>query len=657
MMRSSNTERSWTASYVLVLLLVALAAITIKIVYLNTAESGYNAEELPLSPMTLVSGNDAVSNVASTRLYGTANITTAASLKLFGFSVFALKAPNMLFFLLSLVFLYLFSRRYFSRVGKWAEWYALMPSALLCLGPPVIQIWGMKNRGGFIESIFALTLCLWICASARDGLLSSIQKLMLAIIIGLATWSQPIALLWGVIIIVYIIASDLLADPRSLPKDALLVGFGLTVGLLPLIALNFMFRFNTLRVIEGGEVPGGIDLGNLGRLQQMITDGIPRLLGLKEQWNPDWIIPTPLAYVLYGLFLLPVAIAVGRNLGEALRSRRFTLGLVLVAVSTAVILANVFSSWGNFQSEPRRLLLLYIPLAVLIACGLSRTPRLAVAYLALWIGFNAWSNYTYISKHLDGFSHRVYRPLDSVATFLQENGVNGIYSDVWTGGRVTFASDGTIPWFRSKYVATSYGFVGDDELSRKEAMVFNAHTPGGSDGRRMFSRDIRRAGIHCSERTMGGISMYFGCDREFEFEDLRAAAGVAAVPGQVLIDLNAADSMMATQVGTRNGEAIRAGGEGGFLVYGPYLPLPAGQYSLLVKGTSSDPFILDLAADQGRVVLVREEFRRGEDPSASVLATLEFRLDRAVEDFEVRVRVADAADTQVRGYAVTYLQP
>jgi hypothetical protein len=206
------TNLKGTAIPLAMLLLVAIFA---KLVYLKTAESAYNIEEVPLTAVTLVGDSNALVDLSTTRLYGTAPITSAISLKLLGFNVLGLKFPNIVFALAAFVLLALLCRRIFQNAYG-AYW--LLPSALLVLGPPVIQMWGMKNRGGFVEIIFALVLCLWICASPpKDGVLSSCRKFIIAIVIGLATWSQPLAILWGVVVIGYVIWQDAAHSIRSVP--------------------------------------------------------------------------------------------------------------------------------------------------------------------------------------------------------------------------------------------------------------------------------------------------------------------------------------------------------------------------------------------------------------------------------------------------------
>lgn len=635
---------------VLIAALLVLAGLAFKFIYLETAESSYNIEELPLSALTLAGDNRAQANIASTRLYGTAYITTAMSLETFGFTPLGLKFPNIVLFFLSLVFLSLFSRR-LTDLGKQSVW--LLPAALLVMGPPVIQIWGMKNRGGFIETTCALTICLWICARPVKGPMPSLDKLILGIIIGLAIWSQPISLVWGVVITGYVLWQDTSFSVKALPRSLVLMAAGIFIGLLPLINLNYLFNFNTFKVLGQGEAVGGVDLGRMGRFHEMLVAGFPRLLGLKEQWSNDWVLWAPAARILYLLFLLPCIWASVKIVLDFLRTRKIGPEMLVLVVAAAVIGANIVSSWGNFQGEPRRLLLLYLPFAVLTTLGLVWTRRFLVPFLLLWCTFNIWVNYVYIGKHRDGFSQPAYQRLDEVAQYLDIHKIQGVYTDVWIGGRVTFASGGKIPWYPSHYQPTQHGYVGDDVLNTDEAMLFNLDTPIGSNGRNMFMADVQDAGVVCKESAMKRIAIIH-CNRRLVLSALPLDAALnrhrPKKPGDVVLALEVGDSAVATQVGIKRNGALISSGRAGFLMYGPYKQVPAGSYLIEVAGTSNTPFALDVVAEQGVLVLRQVEKSAGEDAVAKRLARLEVDIEKPVSDLEIRISVPADSDARIEGY-------
>ncbi|WP_081974934.1 glycosyltransferase family 39 protein [Novilysobacter arseniciresistens] len=508
-MASLNSRRT-----VLSIVALVLVALVWKVIYLKTAESTYNTEELPLAPITLVAGSDVLTDIAATRLYGTSAITSAASFELFGFTPLGVKFPNIVFFLTTIILLCLLCKRLLSEDNRYL-W--MMPGVLLVVGPPVIQIWGMKNRGGFIEGIFALVLCLWLCSRTPEGRpLSDLHKLIIALVIGVATWSQPLSLVWGIVLVGYILWQDAAYSIRNVPKSSVIVLMGLLIGAMPLVYLNFIFGFNTFQVLSHGEVPGGVDLGKAGRLREILVGGVPRLLGLKRQWQDDWVLSPPVAWCLYFIFVFPAIRAAVRAVINFLTNRRVGLDLALVGVALAVVAANVISTWGNFQEEPRRLLLLYVPLVVLTMQGLRGSRIFLPVYLLIWVAFNLFSNYTYIRDHANGFSSGLYRPLDGLAEKLADNGITGVYADVWVGPRLTFASKGTIPWYRSQYVPTAYGYVGDQILTANEAMLFNMQSKAELDARSKFFADAASLGANCAEIVFDNFSIVHHCDAEID---------------------------------------------------------------------------------------------------------------------------------------------
>lgn len=645
----STFQHSRLRRDVTIAVLLLLAALAFKVIYLKTAESSYNIEELPLSALTLAGDVRAQANIASTRLYGTAPITTAISLKVFGFTPLGLKFPNIVTFLLSVVFLSLFARRLPALRDANLWW---LPALLLVIGPPVLQIWGMKNRGGFIETILALSICLWICARRQEEPLPSLDKFILAIVIGLATWSQPIALVWGVVIMAFVFWQDARFDPRALPKTLLWLIAGLVIGLMPLFNLNFLFNFNTFTVLNHGESPDGVDLGVLGRIRETIVFGFPRLLGLKEQWQTEWVLWAPAARALYLLFLLPLAWAVVGILRDFFRSRRFGLEMVVLCVAALVLAANFISSWGNFQAEPRRLLLLYVPYALLTALGLVRARRFLWPFLVLWCAFNLWSNYTYISKYRDGFTRSPYLPLNAVADYLKAKKIRAIYTDVWTGGRVTFASQGNVVWYPSNYEPTPHGYLGDSVLNSDEAMVFNLDGAGGVAARDAFWVDARSMQLPCMERTFRKVVVVH-CAARIDLLELPIKAASRRIkPGDVLLDVNAIDKEMLTLVGVKRDDVLAASGKPGFLSFGPYKALPVGRYVLEVEGSASTPFDIDVAMEGGTRVLSKASLKGAEDPAKQRLVTLPFEATKAASDVEVRIVVPANSDVQVRKYRI-----
>ena len=107
------------------------------------------------------------------------------------------------------------------------------------------------------------------------------------------------------------------------------------------------------------------------------------------------------------------------------------------------------------------------------------------------------------------------------------------------------------------------------------------------------------------------------------------------------------DERLATSVGRRDGIAMCSTGQNGFLLYGPYLPLPAGRYVARVQGCAEDAagLWMDVCADKGSRVLARFEW--SDSSLSSDMAVLPFTLAEPAEDLEVRVWVTAAANVRI----------
>lgn len=125
-------------------------------------------------------------------------------------------------------------------------------------------------------------------------------------------------------------------------------------------------------------------------------------------------------------------------------------------------------------------------------------------------------------------------------------------------------------------------------------------------------------------------------------------------PGEVALEFSAVDREIKTLVGMKEGRALIAGGQPGFVMYGPYRPLAAGKYSIVVLGSARTPFNLDMSANQGKQVIYRAAYPMAQEPMSGTLARFEFELPESVGDLEVRISVPEASDIRIEGYRILY---
>lgn len=115
------------------------------------------------------------------------------------------------------------------------------------------------------------------------------------------------------------------------------------------------------------------------------------------------------------------------------------------------------------------------------------------------------------------------------------------------------------------------------------------------------------------------------------------------------------DSRLNTQVGKREGLYMASTGQSGYLIFGPYISLNAGQYQVTMLGTSGENGLggahIDVAVNKGSLVLA--EAVLSEPDKNNCLATLLISLDTACTDFEIRVWVSANTELYVHMLEIT----
>ena len=106
-----------------------------------------------------------------------------------------------------------------------------------------------------------------------------------------------------------------------------------------------------------------------------------------------------------------------------------------------------------------------------------------------------------------------------------------------------------------------------------------------------------------------------------------------------------------TAAGAKGDGAISASGSAGVLMYGPYVPLAAGRYSLLLSGSGKTPFSVDVVTDAGAKTSAKTDFAGAESADGS-LAKLDFELAEPTAAIEFRITVPEGGDTKVLSYKV-----
>ena len=106
-------------------------------------------------------------------------------------------------------------------------------------------------------------------------------------------------------------------------------------------------------------------------------------------------------------------------------------------------------------------------------------------------------------------------------------------------------------------------------------------------------------------------------------------------------------------VGKAQADSIVATGQAGFLVFGPYVPVGVGKYTLSMYADFTGPTlelgIFDIIANGGKLTYAKQVMIN-QAPSKEPLLTVEFEVDKPVKDMEFRIQIY----SQIKGQFTHY---
>ena len=120
--------------------------------------------------------------------------------------------------------------------------------------------------------------------------------------------------------------------------------------------------------------------------------------------------------------------------------------------------------------------------------------------------------------------------------------------------------------------------------------------------------------------------------------------------------LGSNDKLHTQQAGVRDGGVIKASGQPGFLVYGPYVPLEPGVYRLVAKGSLSGPSkalgVIDVTAEAGNRILASKPIVSGQSAVGDIVS-LAFEVTQPITDAEFRINVTAQSTGSFTAYELT----
>jgi glycosyltransferase involved in cell wall biosynthesis len=117
--------------------------------------------------------------------------------------------------------------------------------------------------------------------------------------------------------------------------------------------------------------------------------------------------------------------------------------------------------------------------------------------------------------------------------------------------------------------------------------------------------------------------------------------------------------LLRTEIGRIDGNALHSGRAEGMLVFGPYLALPPGRYSMRASGSAkklgASKAFIDVVTRGGSHLLVKAAIDARAEPG--LLADLRFDLDTACRDLEIRMFVDSGLDCTIDRLELTRARP
>lgn len=155
-------------------------------------------------------------------------------------------------------------------------------------------------------------------------------------------------------------------------------------------------------------------------------------------------------------------------------------------------------------------------------------------------------------------------------------------------------------------------------------------------------------------------SMLAACGQGNQNQASNAPAPASTAPGTDILAVDVTSPAIGHLVGDKQpGKGLVSNGQAGYLMFGQYFDLPAGDYRVTVHGTMQAPAgsaaTFDVAYQGATHIILKKQVTTEEDAVKSVVTTLQFKLPQATKGIEVRALVPADAQMTLTGYTVTHL--
>ncbi len=383
------------------------------------------------------------------------------------------------------------------RAGLVAGLYAALPPAFLA-------IYGLKARGGYVETLTTGNLLLAgaFGLASVDGRRRTVLALGVGAAAGFGFWTHTLVALY----FPAVVAGWLLSTPRSTWAPTLTAATGgALLGGSPFWWRNIetgLASFGNVHWVSAGSA--------VTQLGGLVKDALPVVIGARGIWSFEEALPG----ITLWLASLNVAFAVGSFVGAgssaARRKRTWALALVWLT-ALASLAVDAASAYGGETREPRYLFPMYSALALSFGVTVSSAWTagrrwIAVAVVALLAG-HAVGIVRQDPRLMLGISagQRVARSNARLLDVLEKLHVRSVYTDYWVSYRLVFESGERIR-------ARPFGHVVVERIPEMSAAVDEDPNPAFvllGDAANGFRAALIKNGLGFREREVGPYRVFY----------------------------------------------------------------------------------------------------------------------------------------------------
>ncbi len=136
-------------------------------------------------------------------------------------------------------------------------------------------------------------------------------------------------------------------------------------------------------------------------------------------------------------------------------------------------------------------------------------------------------------------------------------------------------------------------------------------------------------------------------------------SGIACLANSATCTFAGSNAKLITQAGVRDGDIIKANGQPGYLVFGPYIPLEPGSYRLVAKGnlsgSSKELGTIDVATNSGQLILITKPIIAAQRVSGNIIS-LDFEVTQPVTAVEFRINIQAQTIGSFMAYELTKIE-